>query len=278
MRSSRRLLLVTSLAAATCLPGRLALAGDSDPESAPAPLPPLPARSADEAPATPPSSTPAVDRSMVRAGVVQTNHVDTVVVAEPGSNVTVHGGRGRSDKYEPDSARKAAIIASPLFFGIGGAVFGIAYLSQKGSQRCTYDSVSGSVCMTNNAVPALVAYDATVALVPSIPRAVVGDVNGALIYSGLRGASVLVASLVSWGDDSSSWMGPFTLGFAVPVTLAIVDLATTPHREDLRPHDEAPSETAAAAPRVHVTSVTPAAVTDSENHVRGAMVHLSATF
>jgi hypothetical protein len=254
MLRARAFLASGAIAVAVCLPARLAMAQEAE-------------RS------TPAAGPVAPDRSTAAAGVVNTNHVDTVVVAESGSQVTVNGNGKGADRYAPDPARKAAIIASPIFFGVAGAVFGIAYLSQHATQTCTYNGNGGASCTQNNGTPSLVAYDLTVAIVPSVPRWAVGDVNGALIFTGLRGASVLVASVVSWGNDGSSWMGPFTLGFLAPVTLAIVDLATTPHREDLR----APRE-AAVAPRFRVTSIAPTALTDPAHHLRGAALGLSATF
>jgi hypothetical protein len=277
MWGPHRVLVAGALASIACFATRTSFALETGPEPEVVPAARAPASPA-AASSTPIAAVPAADRSTVSAGVVNTNHIDTVVVAEPGSNVTVHG-HGGPDRYAPDPTRKAAVIASPILFGIGGAVFGTAYLTQKASETCTYTSTGPPVCTHDDPVPALVAYDLTVAIVPSIPRWIVGDVNGALIYTGLRGASVLLASVVSWGSDHSSWMGPFMLGFAVPVTLGIVDLATTPHREDLHPHEGSPAESGAAAVSgFRVTSVAPAPLTDAEHRVRGAMIGLSAAF
>jgi len=106
---------------------------------------------------------------------------------------------------------------------------------------------------------------------------VVSDgVNGALIFSALRGASVITASVVSWGSDNSSWLGPFFLGFLAPVTLAIVDMATTPHREQLAPHD--PAARPQASRGFMITGLSPAPTTDAQNRFTGATLHLSAQF
>lgn len=243
--------------------------GDEAPNESPTPRP-LPALPGPRSEVERDGDTP-----VVNAGVVRTNHVDTVVVAEPGSNVTVHGDAGHRE-YGSDPARKAAIIAAPIFFGVGGAATGLAYLAARADSSCNGNNVRGTTCQTS-ATPTLVLYDTIVAAVPSAPRWVVGDFAGALIYTGLRSASVVVASVVNWGNDASSWVGPFMLGFLTPVTLGIVDLATTPHREDLQ-RTHGPPEPQASAPRPAITSVTPVALTDPDRHVRGGMIAVSARF
>jgi hypothetical protein len=257
-----------------CFVPRAAWAQDPSAE----PLPQLPAKE----PAPPARAATTSDTPVVSAGVVRTNRVDTVVVAEPGSNVSVHGGSTKHDReYEPDPGRKAAIIASPIVLGVGAAVSGIAYLSSRGSQTCTSTYTGNGYvynCTHNNAVPPLVLYDVIVGAVPSTPRWVVGDVGGALIYTGIRGASLLVASVVDWGTDNNNWIGPFTLGFLIPMTLAVVDLATTPHREDLQPPAPKPSTEESGAIHPRITGIAPIAVTDSEHRVNGGVLSLSATF
>src|SRR5579872_5669536 len=206
MRHSHRFTVALTLAALSGLGPRSASAdnaaptpapgetsdGDEAESPAPRPLPALPApRSAVERDG---------DTPVVNAGVVRTNHVDTVVVAEPGSHVTVHGDEGHRE-YASDPARKAAIIAAPIFFCVGGAATGLAYLAAKADTSCTSNSLAGASCQTS-ATPTLILYDTIVAAVPSAPRWVVGDFTGALIYTGLRSASVVVASVVNWGNDA----------------------------------------------------------------------------
>jgi hypothetical protein len=246
-------------------------------------LPQLPAEKAD-ANSSPARGTVKTDTPVVAAGTVRTNHVDTVVVAEPGSTVTVHGADSKRPQreYAPDPARKAAIIAAPIVFGVGAATAGIAYLVTKGQQSCSFSSSGNGyedTCTTNDATPSLVLYDVIVGAVPSTPRWVVGDVTGALIYTGIRGASLATASLVSWGNGSQSWIGPFTFAFLIPVTLGIVDLATTPHREDLQPPPTQPApDQAALGFRPRITGLTPIATTDAEHRVNGGILSLGATF
>jgi hypothetical protein len=257
-------------------------------DAAAAPLPTLPAPDDDAASAPPVRATTKTDTPIVSAGTVHTNHVDTVVVAEPGSNVTVHGSGdgGSSDghrEYAPDPGRKAAIIASPIVFGVGGAVAGITYLTARAQTNCTTSGVgygttysSTTTCTHGDTVPPLVLYDVIVGAVPSTPRWVVGDVGGALLYTGLRGGSLLVASVVDWGNGQNNWIGPFTLGFLLPITLGIVDLATSPHREDLQPTPKPQQDARLLHPRI--TALSPVALTDAEHRVNGAVLDLSATF
>ena len=68
---------------------------------------------------------------------------------------------------------------------------------------------------------------------PSIPRFVVGDVGMGLLWTGLRGGSFALGTAINWGSDGAFM--PITFAFIAPLTLGIIDLATTPHRENLRP-------------------------------------------
>jgi hypothetical protein len=180
-------------------------------------------------------------------------------------------------RYARDPERSGALIASAVGFGVGTAVAGIAYLVAYAEQNdhCgetrwgTGDStyVDNSGC--GKARTSLITYGAIVTFVPSIPRFVVGDSTKGLIYTALRGASFATAALIDWGDKSDSrWQGPFLLGFAAPLTLGIIDLATTPHREDLE-------EKSAKA---GITSVSPVAVGDGHGRVSGGMLAMGGLF
>jgi hypothetical protein len=171
-------------------------------------------------------------------------------------------------RYARDTDRSAALIASAVTFGVGGAATGIAYLI-KSSEACgVYDSSSGiDDCSHPSAVSEYVMYSAVMTITPSIPRFVVGDTTRALIYSGIRGASLLTAGLVNWGSSDTSWEGPFLLGFALPVTLGIIDLATTPHREDLEPRPQTAG----------IKGIAPVALAD-QNGAHGAMIAVSGLF
>ena len=74
---------------------------------------------------------------------------------------------------------------------------------------------------------------------PSIPRFVVGDVGMGLLWTGLRGGSFALGTAINWGSDGAFM--PVTFAFIAPLTLGIIDLATTPHRENLRPKGQVES-------------------------------------
>lgn len=192
-------------------------------------------------------------------------------------------------RYAPDSGRKAAIITSPILYGLGATIAGVSYLTHNAS--CSDNEYGpryqASTGHCDSAKRALWAYGAISAGVPSLPRWVVGDVGRALAFSGARAGSIAAAALIDWGSSSDSWMGPFFFGFGAPVALAVVDMATTPHREDLedrssdkaapepepqRAHDQAK----AIAPRI--TAIAPSPVGDREHRAQGGAVTLAGTF
>ncbi len=168
------------------------------------------------------------------------------------------------DAKEPprDSGRKAMIITAPIVYGLAASVAGISYLEQ--NEHC-HASSGSTPCV--NARNWLIAYTTISAIVPSTPRMVVGDWTGALAYSAARGGSIITAAAVHWGKDN--WQAPFALGFAIPVALACVDLATTPHRAKSA---EAPRDSA------RITSVAPVAVSDASGKPSGAAVSMGGSF
>jgi hypothetical protein len=169
-------------------------------------------------------------------------------------------------RYARDPDRTGAVIASSVVFGVGAGIAGLIYLVQYNTESCStaYDTASGysTSCSSNhtNARTALLTYGAIVTLTPSIPRFVVGDTTKGLIYTAIRGGAFATAALVNWGDKSDSWTYPFLLGFVVPITLGIVDLATTPHREDVE------------AQKAGITGVTPEAVAHPKHGATGAQL------
>jgi hypothetical protein len=161
-----------------------------------------------------------------------------------------------------DPSRKGMIIAAPIIYGIGATITGISALDE--SSHC--HGYSSSHC--DKARNWLISYTAISAIVPSTPRMVVGDWSGALLYGAARTGSIIAAAAIDWGKDEN-WQGPFALGFAIPVTLAVVDLATTPHREM---RAEAPQQSA------RVTSVAPVTVSDTHGKTNGAALSMGGTF
>lgn len=184
-------------------------------------------------------------------------------------------------RYARDPDRTAALIGASVGFGVGAALTGIVYLVQNAKENDTCgrvrttswsdgvarEEVDNSGC--GSARTSLIAYGAIVSFVPSLPRFVVGDSSKGLLFTGLRAASFATAALVDWGDDGDTkWQGPFLLGFAAPITLGIIDLATTPHREDLEPEQA----------KAGVKGVSPIAVTDRAGRTHGGVLTLSGIF
>ena len=186
-------------------------------------------------------------------------------------------------RYQRDSDRTAALIGSAISFGVGAFVTGVTYLVKydEDQRKCdnhygsyaggTYTPIDNSrYCGHPSASASLVAYGAIVAVVPSIPRFVVGDTTGGLIYTGIRGAAVAAAALIPWGGSSDTkWQGPFLLAFAAPITLGIIDLATTPHREDLE--DKKPAQPG-------VSSIAPVSLYDPRTGSNGVLMSMSGIF
>jgi hypothetical protein len=132
-------------------------------------------------------------------------------------------------QWAPDPARRNALIASSIVFGLGTMLSGTAYaMSAITSSVC--NSWSDTSCF-GPSKPALYAMGAFVTVTPSIPRFVVGDYGKAILYTALRGGSFAAGALIDWSDPT--YLVPITLTFIAPVTLGIIDLATTPHREQL---------------------------------------------
>jgi hypothetical protein len=147
----------------------------------------------------------------------------------PGVHVIERGdgpdfGKARDRKkprYAPDPARTGALIASSLVFGLGTAAAGMAYLGSLATEH------------GDPSKPALVAMGLFLTAPPSVPRFVVGQTGMGVLWTALRASSFALGTMVDWEDDT--YMLPATLTFIVPLTLGIVDLATTPHREQLEP-------------------------------------------
>ncbi len=135
-------------------------------------------------------------------------------------------------RYAPDPGRKAALIASSLVFGLGTMASGTTYLLNI-ADRGVGDCSLLESCNNRQAATALYAMGAIMTFTPSIPRFVVGDVGMGLLWTGLRGGSFALGTAINWGSDGAFM--PITFAFLAPLTLGIIDLATTPHRENLRP-------------------------------------------
>ena len=167
----------------------------------------------------------------------------------------------------PDPDRTAALVGSAIGFGVGAMATGAIYLYEfsNDQKRCT--DGAANLCNHPSSRASLVGYGTIVAVVPSLPRFVVGDTTRGLLFSSLRGISVIAAEFAPWGGDSDTkWQGPFLLGFAAPIALGIVDLATTPHREEISPQVAG------------ITTFAPLPVADVRNGAHGVVLTLGGFF
>ncbi|WP_136927886.1 hypothetical protein [Polyangium fumosum] len=131
-------------------------------------------------------------------------------------------------RYAPDPARRGALIASSIIFGLGTVTTGAAYLISLGASAACGAT---EACSVEPSKSALYAMGAILTITPSVPRFVVGDWGKGLLYTALRGGSFAAGTMIDWDDPTR--LVPLTFAFLVPLTLGIVDLATTPHREQL---------------------------------------------
>ncbi|MFO0677335.1 MAG: hypothetical protein U0169_12440 [Polyangiaceae bacterium] len=186
------------------------------------------------------------------------------VVVMPTLNEPVDSLTTRT-KYRRDPGRTGALIASPIVYGLGASIAGTMYLATLSHSSYTGDRYAST------RTGALVAYAGISAAVPSLPRFVVGDATTGLLYAAARGGAIAAASVIDWGKADANFVGPMILGFVVPTTLAIVDMATTPHAEDLEDQPPPP-------PRTGIRAITPAPVADRQNGTTGATVSVFGTF
>jgi hypothetical protein len=136
--------------------------------------------------------------------------------------------------YAPDPGRKAALIASSLIFSLGTVAAGSSYLISIADRGIDNDRCSLlESCGNKQAAASLYAMGGIMTFTPSIPRFVVGDWGMGLLWTGLRAGSFALGTAVNWGSDGAFM--PITFAFIAPLTLGIIDLATTPHRENLHP-------------------------------------------
>ena len=167
----------------------------------------------------------------------------------------------RKPKWERDPGRTGALIASSLVFGLGTAGAGGAYVASITTED-GFACSSSYGCSREPSTPALMAMGGFMTIAPSVPRYVVGDVGMGLLFTGLRAGSFAAGTAIDWKDESH--VLPVTFAFVLPVTLGIIDLATTPHREELD-RDFDTDERAQAA--VHLDGLGPTATVDA----RGAL-------
>jgi len=135
--------------------------------------------------------------------------------AEPKTDPCCCCKKKRRDLHPSDPARSGAVVFSSLTFALGTLVTG-AYVTSKPRD-------------SDERRNAIYAYTAVTALVPALPRLVVGDMLGACIFSSVSVASIAFASTM---DSAKHSDGMMIFGFLIPQILATVEIATTPYRDD----------------------------------------------
>jgi hypothetical protein len=154
--------------------------------------------------------------------------------------------------FRPDPGRGAAIALGALTQGIGSLLTMSLYLKAAGHYSCTYTSNPyGSHCEQSSGIPELLLYSGVMTIAPAVPRLVVGDAKAAAFFSLGIVASIATGKMIDASgkkfDDPGSGFALF--GFVGAAAIGIVELATTPHREDLEPKKQGPSiEGFSAAP------------------------------
>jgi len=134
-------------------------------------------------------------------------------------------------QWAPDPSRRNALIASSIVFGLGTMLSGTAHVVSYSASAVCGDLTFGSMTCAEPSNAGLYTMGAFLTFTPSIPRFVVGDYGKAILYTALRGGSFAAGAFVDWNDPS--YLVPITFSFIAPLTLGIIDLATTPHREQL---------------------------------------------
>lgn len=130
----------------------------------------------------------------------------------------------------PDRARSDVLGLSAATYAVGSWSTFLWYMGASGALGdCA--KRGGCVTRTDPAGPQF-AYLGVMLLLPALPRVVVGDAKGILGFS-----AVNVAALVAgkWIDGFGPPGVGAVSGFLLSTTIGIVELATTPHRQDLRP-------------------------------------------
>lgn len=170
-------------------------------------------------------------------------------------------------KYAPDPARTGALVASSVVFGLGTAITGGAFfVSVLKRSETTCDTWGTGACTTSRPEPnttALYAMGGIMTVTPSIPRYVVGSVGLGLLFTSLRGGSFAAGAFIDWKDKSGAV--PATFAFVIPLALGIVDLATTPHREELEGRPQ-PAARRKPSP-VELAAVGPSAIPDQAGNL-----------
>ncbi|MGZ5971660.1 MAG: hypothetical protein ACXWP4_28510 [Polyangiales bacterium] len=174
------------------------------------------------------------------------------IVVEPGAPCPyqppppriIYIERDPAPKFRKDTGRSAAIALSAVAQGVGSLVTLGVYLEATNDYQCSYASNSfGPHCTRSNAIGELLLYGGLMTLAPAIPRMVVGDATGAAWFSAGIVASIALGKAIDASDEGFNQPGTgFAMfGFIGAAAIGIIELATTPHREDLEQKQTGPS-------------------------------------
>lgn len=128
--------------------------------------------------------------------------------------------------YESDRLRTAMVATGWSLFGLNATLTPVVTVLANFQLDCE------SHCHASSSAPWLTSLP--MVFTPSLPRWAVGDVKGALLFTGLRAASWTTAAILEKRATEASF-AVFLAAYAVPFGLGLADLVTAPHKEDLTP-------------------------------------------
>lgn len=130
----------------------------------------------------------------------------------------------------PDRARSDVLGLSAATYAVGSWTTFLWYMGASGALGdCA--KRGGCVARTDPVGPQF-AYLGVMLLLPALPRVVVGDAKGIVGFGAVNVAALVAGKWIDgFGSPDVGAVGGFLLSTAV----GIVEFATTPHREDLRP-------------------------------------------
>ena len=159
----------------------------------------------------------------------------------------------------PDRLRTAMLTTGWSLLGLNATITPVAAFAAGMAQMdCRY-------CTKDTRRPWLTTLP--MVFTPSLGRWAVGDVKGALLFTGLRAASWTTAALLVENTKRDDHLPVFLTAYALPIALAVVDLVTTPHREEL------------AAPKgTSLQGIAPSPVLDAKGGIHGITLDAAGVF
>jgi hypothetical protein len=180
---------------------------------------------------------------------------------EPAPRI-VYVDRPVGRRFARDPGRTAGIAVGAVGQAVGSLLAGAWY----GDSLRECRRYSSSDCQNDPAIPQLVTYASVMILAPGLPRLIIGDIKGFTWFSVGIGAAITLGKIADESDeDRGIGTGGVLFGYVAAASIGIVELATTPHREDLR--KDGPS----------IDSVTPIPLADARG-THGAALTLAGRF